>query len=110
AGGVRGNQRGAAHGKRIVKSLVGNMRDVDQHPNPIHLAHNVFAVICQTVVDRLVGGGIRPLVVIEVRESHVADTQVAVDADHADVIAEHVAAFDAHQDCNLALVVNAAHI
>ena len=58
----------------------------------------------------LVGGGIRPLVIVEMREGHVAYAEIGKDAHHADVIADHVAALDAHQGSDLALRVGAAHI
>src|ERR1700693_2026658 len=43
-------------------------------------------------------------------ECHVADAEIAVDTDHADVVAQHVAAFNAHQDSNFPLFMRASDV
>ena len=44
------------------------------------------------------------------RQSHIADAQIAENAHHADVIPDHVPAFDAHQRRNFPLRMSAAHL
>ena len=107
---MRGNQGGLADREGVVEGFVGNVRDIDHHSLPVHLANNFFAIVGETVVSGLVGGGIGPFVVVEVGEGHVANAEIAVDTDHADVVAQHVAAFDAHQDSNLSLFMRASNV
>ena len=40
AGGVGGQERGLRDLERVPEGLVGDVRDVDHHPQPIHLPHD----------------------------------------------------------------------
>src|SRR6266850_1504393 len=112
--GARGrmgcDERHLADFQRIVKRLVGNVRNVHEHSLAVHFADYFFAEIRQSVMRRLVRGGVRPLVIVEMRERHVAHAQARVIADHVNVVADHVAAFHAHEDGNLALRAGAADL
>ena len=110
AGRVRRNERRLADFECIVKCLVADVRDVHQHSLASHFAYDFLAVVRKAIVRGLVGGGIGPLIVVEMGKGHVADTEIGKDAHHADVVADHVAALDAHQGGNLALRVRAANI
>ena len=109
-GGVRSDERNFADFERVVKSFVGDVRDVDEDALAIHFADDVFAEVGEAIVRGLVGGGVGPLVIFEMREGHVANAESGVDADHADVVADHVAAFDAHEDGDFFLGVGAANV
>src|SRR5262245_26185711 len=56
----------------------------------------------------LVGGGVSPFVIVEMRKRHVADAEVAEDTHDSNVVADHVAAFDAHERGNFALFAGTA--
>src|SRR5207245_2299603 len=90
--------------------FVGDMGDVHEDTLAIHLADDFLAEIGEAVVNGLVGGGIGPLVVIEVRERDVADAEIAEHAQDTDVVADHVTALDADQDGDLTLGVRAANV
>src|SRR6267142_2791868 len=109
-GRMRGDERHVADFERIVKRLVRNVRNVHEHSLPVHFADHFLAEIRQAVMRRLVGGGVRPLIIVEVGERHVAYAQACVVADHVNVVADHVAAFHAHEDGDLALRVGAADL
>src|SRR5580658_2288172 len=86
------------------------MRNIDHHSLAVHFADDVFAEIGESVVDGFVGGRIRPLVVVKVGKSHVADAEIGENAHHADIVADHVAALNAHKRGDFALRVSAAHV
>ena len=109
-GRVRSDERDFADFQRVVKSFVGDMGDVDKDALAIHFADDVFAEVGEAIVGGLVGGGVGPLVIFEMSEGHVTDAESGVDADHADVVADHVAAFDAHEDGDFFLGVGAANV
>ena len=96
--------------ERVVESLIGNVGDIDQHSLPVHFGDNLLSVVGEAVVCRLVGGGVRPFVVVEMRQRHITNAKIAVDSHHADVVAQHVAAFKAHQDSNFALSMGPSNI
>ena len=110
AGGVRGDERRFADFERVVERFVGDVRNVDHDSLPVHFADDFFAEIGEAVVRGLVGGGIGPLGVVEVRERHVADAEVGEDVHDVDVVADHVAAFDAHERGDFVLGVGAAYV
>src|SRR6266436_9461796 len=105
---VRSNQWHPADFQGVVKSLVGNVGDVHQHALAVHFADHLLAEMGKSVVRRLVGGRVRPLVIVKMRERHIAHSERAVDAYHSNVIANHVATLYAHEDGNLAQRVCAA--
>src|SRR6266403_2861303 len=107
-GRMRGDERHFADFQRIVKRLVGNVRNVHEHSLPVHFADHFLAEIRQAVMRRLVGRGVRPLVIVEMRERHVAHAESRVIADHVHIVPDHVATFHAHEDGNLALRAGAA--
>ena len=86
------------------------MRYIHQDALAIHFADDFFAEIRQAIVRRLVGGGIRPLVVVEMRQGHVAHAQIGEDPHDADIVADHVAALHTHQCGNLTVFVRTANV
>jgi hypothetical protein len=83
------------------------VRDVDQHPETVHLVDHLLAEIGQALRlalgTRFISGGRRPGVVVGVRQGHVSDTEGVVVAQQAHVVLNRVAAFDAHQCGDLAM-------
>src|SRR5882724_4288037 len=109
-GRMRRDERQPADFQRIVKRLVRNVRNVHEHPLPVHFADHFLAEIRQAIMRRLVRRRVCPLVIVEMRQRHVAHAQARVIADHVNVVADHVAAFHAHENSNLALRVGAADL
>jgi hypothetical protein len=60
AGGVGGEQRSAAGQKRVLEGLVGDVGDVDHHPEAVQFADHVPAEGSEAVVNRLVDRGVGP--------------------------------------------------
>ena len=73
AGGVRGDERGFADFQRIVKRLVGNVGNIHHDSLAIHFADDFLAVAGKAVVRGLIGGRIGPLIIVKMRERHVAN-------------------------------------
>ncbi len=94
---MRRNQRRLAHFQRVVKRLVADMRNIHHHSLAVHFANDFLAILGQAIVRRLVGGGVRPFIVVKMRKRHVPHAEIAEDAHHADVVPNHVPAFDANQ-------------
>ena len=57
---VRCEDRRRAHFQRIPEGLVGDVRDVHHHAQPVHLAHHVLAEIRQPVVVLMPGLSMSP--------------------------------------------------
>ena len=58
---VAEDHRRGARLERVVHRGVGDVRQVDEHPEAVHLAHHVPPEVGEAVVARLVGGGIGPV-------------------------------------------------
>ncbi len=97
AGGVRRDDRRPAHLDGVVEGLVGDVRDVDHEPQAIQLAHDVLAERREAVVLGLVGRGIGPRVVLEVREREVPHAAPGIITQLLQAVVDHVAAFHPHQ-------------
>ena len=69
--------------QHVAERLVGDVRDVDHHAEPVQLADDVLAERRQAVVRRLVGGRVGPVVVLEMRQRQVADAERGVLAQDA---------------------------
>ncbi len=107
---VRGDHRRFGQRHHVVESFVGDVRDVDHHPETVHLADDVLAERGQAVVRRLVGRRVGPVVVAEVRQRHVAHAERGVDAQQPHVVVDHVAAFHPHQGRDPAGLHRIAHL
>ena len=108
ARGVGSNERSLADFEGVVEGFVGNVRNVHHNALAVHFADDSLAKIGEPVVRRLVGGGIRPLVVVEVGEGHVAHAEIAKHAQHTNVVADHMAALDANERGDFPLGVRVA--
>ena len=74
------------------------------------ISDDVFAEIGEAVVFGRGGGGIGPLVVDHVREGHVTDAESGEGAQDGEIVAHHVATFDAHESGNFALFLGFANV
>ena len=78
ARGMRRDDRRRRDLERVVERLVGDVRDVHHHAKAVHLADDVLAERREAVVRRLVGRRIGPVVVLEMRQRHIADAERGV--------------------------------
>src|SRR4030095_14650352 len=99
---MRCNNRLAGDRERVVEGLVGDMGNVDDHPDAVHLPDYLAPEIGQAVVLGFVRGRIGPVGVAEVRQGHGADTQSLIYTEYCKVVVDGVAALDREDSCNLA--------
>ena len=105
-----GDDRSLGDFKRVVESFVGNVRDVHDYAQAVHLLHDLAAEIGQAVVLGFVGGAVSPVVVDGVRQGHVAHAEFGVGAQDTQVVLDGMAAFEAHQQRDLSFAVGAADV
>ena len=96
-GAVREDDRGRGHLQRVAHGARGHVRQVDQHAEPLHLAHHVPAEIGQPAGLRDVGGRVGPADVVVVGQRHVPDAEGVQHPQHAEGPGDGVAAFGAEQ-------------
>ena len=89
--GPRGGGEGVAHGRGR------DVREVDEHPDPVHLPHHLAAERREPAVRGLVGGGVRPRGVAVVRQGQVAHPAAAQLAERVERAVDAVPALGAHQ-------------
>ena len=99
---MRCDDRGGAGFERVVERLIGGVRDIDDHAEPVHLVHDFFAerrepivVLDLRIVD--VGGGVGEPICIPMRQGHVADAEPVIVAQQARAVFNRVTAFESHQ-------------
>ena len=114
-GRVRGDQRRFADGDGIVERLVGDVRDVDQHAQAVHLEDDLLAAVGEAVVvldfgivdvARRVG----PFVGVRPAQGHVAHAEAVEIAEQANVVFDGVAAFNAEQCGKFVFAVGALDV
>ena len=73
------------------------MRQVDQHPDPLHLADHLPAEIGQAADRHVIGGRIGPADVGVVGQGHVPDAERGQHPQHAERPGDRMTAFRAEQ-------------
>ena len=106
---MRSDDRRFRHIQRVAHRLVRHVRDIDQHPDPIHFAHNFFAKVRQTVVC-LVAARVSPIVRVVPSQRHVTHAEPIKLAQRRQRIFNRVSAFDTQQAGNLVLRFGPANI
>ena len=79
------------------------MAEIDQHPQPVHLAHHIAAKIGQSAMDRGIGRCIRPGQVLEVGYRHIPRAKRIHLAQHRQRAADRMATFHSDQRGNPAV-------
>jgi len=92
----RGDVQGVAHRFR------GNVRQVDEHADPLHLADDLTAEIGEAPSGRIVGRRIGPGQVAVVRECHVPDAERVKRPEDAERGGDRMPALGAEQGRDLA--------
>ena len=83
--------------ERIHHRAFADVRQVDQHPQPVHLAHHVVSEIGQAAVCRIVGRAVGPRGVLEMGQGEVTHPQRIELPQHAQARADRVPALDSDQ-------------
>ena len=112
---VRRDHRSFRRGNRVPKSLVGDVRDVDHHAEPVHLQHDLLAEISETVMMLHLGivdvaRGVGPFIRVRPRKRHVPNSKPIVVAQQVDIVLDRVSAFDSHQRREFMLLVSALDV
>ena len=108
--GMGENHRGLGNLQRRPHRFIGDVRQVHQHAQPIHLAHHLLAKRRQAMMHGRVGGGIGPVVVLHVGQRHVARAQGVGPAQNPQRIPDGMTAFHADQRRDLPLAMNADNV
>ena len=90
---VREDDRRLAHADRVLHRVGRHVAEIDEHPEPVHLAHDLLAEFRQPAERRLVGRRIRPRHVQAVRQRHVPGAERAHHAQRRQRALDRVAAF-----------------
>ena len=87
----------AVTAQRVPHGRGRHMAQVDQHAEPVHLAHDLLAEPGKPARPRLVGRGVRPRHVVVVGKRHIPDAERVQHAQRAERAVDRVAAFRAEQ-------------
>ena len=87
-----------------------DVREVDQHAQPVHLAHHLAAERREPAVRRRVGRRVGPVGVPAVGERHVAHAELVVGAQRAEAVLDRLAALHAQERGDLALLPGALDV
>ena len=107
---VREDDRRLRDVEHLAHHVRRDVRDVDQHAEPVHLAHHLAPERRQPAVRRGVGRRIGPVVVLAMRERHVADAERVVGAQRAEAVLERLAVLHAEERGDLALLTGALDV
>ena len=107
---MRENHRSTRHIQRIAHGVRAHMRQVHEHPQPVHLLHHTLAKLRQSVVFRPIGRGVRPIDVVPVRQRHIARAQSIKITQRRRRILDHMPAFNAKKCGDPSSLVNALDV
>src|SRR5688500_13706659 len=103
--GVRCHQRGLGNIQHVEHYFFGNMRNVDHHPQPVHLADNLFSKFRQAVILDLAAVGVAPVVRNVMGQRHITDAQAIEVSQCIKRVLDRVAALYTHQEADLILLL-----
>ena len=86
------------------------MREVREHPEAVHLAHQLFAEIGEPEVLAAIRRRVRPVDVVPVREREITRAERVEHAQRGRRILDHVAALDTHEAGDPAAAANALDV
>jgi hypothetical protein len=93
---MREDHRRLRDADRVAHRVGVRVREIHQHPDPVHLVDDLLAELRQTpVAGRRVHRGVRPGGVAVVRQRHVAHAQAVVHAQQREGILDRVSALRA---------------
>ena len=95
--GVREERRRDRHVQRRVHRRRRDVRQVGEHAEPVELADHLAAEVVEPADPRLVGRAVRPVGVADVGERQVPGAERVQHPQHAQRVADQVAALDTGQ-------------
>ncbi|GAA1605009.1 hypothetical protein GCM10009828_034970 [Actinoplanes couchii] len=91
------DHRGAGGVQGGTHSGVGDVRQVDEHADPVHLGHHLAAEVAEPADPGHVGGAVRPAGVLVVGQGQVADAQLVQHPQDGQRVADAVPALGPDQ-------------
>ena len=91
------HHRRMGHSQGIQHGLFGHMRQIDQHPHPLHLAHHIATERGQPIMRGRVRGAIGPCGILEMGQRHIARAQRIHLPEHAERPIDRMPALHADQ-------------
>ena len=86
------------------------MGEIHQHPEAVHLAHDVFTEWSQTMMLCFVTGGISPIRILHMRQRHVARAEAIHHAQRAEGVIDRVPTLHADERGNLSFAMDTLDI
>ena len=109
-GGMGEDDRRLGHVECVVHASRRDVRDVDQHAQPVHLAHHFLPERGESSEFGELAAGVRPGEVGAVRESHVPDPERVKGPQGAERVLDRVASLHAEHRGDLAAVELVHHV
>src|SRR5690606_7924237 len=109
-GGVREDHRRGGGVQRVPHGGGGDVGEVDQHAEPVHLPHDLAAERGQAARPGLVGRRVGPVHVVVVGERQIAHAEVVQPPQGAQGVGDRVAALRAHQGGDAAVRPGRLHV
>ena len=107
---MREDHRRSGRGERRPHRALADVRQIDQHPDPVQLQHHLLAEIGEAVVPGIVGRRIRPVDRARVGERQIAGAERGIGAQDRQIAVDLPAALDPHHRGDLARSMRAAHV
>ena len=110
--GVRCDHRHGGDGDRVVEGAVRDVRQIDEHAEPVHLAHDVSTERGEAAGARIAGADRRasPCVAVVPRQREVARSSRVEIAQAIERALDRMAALHADEDRDLPFRLRAAHV
>ena len=91
---MRGNHRLGCYRQRVVERLVGNVGNIDDHAEPVHLPDHFAAKSVRPLCTGLSVQESAQLLFRKCDERHRANAEPIEHAEHAQIVRDRVAALD----------------
>ena len=98
------------HAQRVFHRVRGDVRQIDEHAEPVHLADHFFPERRESTRGGRVGRGVSPRGVARVRQRHVAGTGAVEHPQRPERVVDGVAALHADQRSDPALLERPLHV
>ena len=108
---MRGDHRLRRGIDDVPKRLVGNVRYINHHSQPIHLADDLFPKVVQAArLANRISGRAGPTRADAPRRRHIAHAQIVIALNVRDTLVDRIAAFQSHQRRDFAARRRAADV
>ncbi len=107
---MRKDHRRLGDAQRVLHRRLADMREIDQHADPVQFAHHRLAERGQAVMLGIVGGAVGPVDRLRMGQRQIAGAEQFIGAQHREARVDLAAALDPHHRRDLARFVDAADI